>query len=276
MFEEVFNNEDLEEEYLEEYDNIAEMYEEVFSPEVVKRGEEYYYDGLVQDVVKLGDLFIADVEGSEDYTVHVHVLDNNIEMSCTCPCEFECKHEYATLLAIENGKYEEKELKPFVDQEKISVEEIIRKIPAETLKKYILSDVGKDNVAFNICELEKTFNEYFPKQSYDYYYNNLYNSYLLRDSFYELYDSYYEDIRKNIDSACYEEAFNIIKAIVEVSHDLELDIIEDMPELGMYLRISYRKADKEVKKVIEKYVMYLIFHQYYNNCYLEDMIININ
>ena len=74
----------------------------------------------------------------------------------------------------------------------------------------------------------------------------------------------------------YEQAFYIIKSIVEATHDLNIDITNDYPELGMYLRISYRKADIEVKKIIEKYVMKLVFNQYYDNCYLEDMISNMN
>ena len=125
-------------------------------------------------------------------------------------------------------------------------------------------------------DLERTFTEYVPKQEYDFYYNNLYNSFLLRDEPFELYDSYYDEIRKYIDSYDYIQAFNIIKSIIEVSHDLDVDIVSDLPELGMYFRISYRKASKEDKKIMEKYIMSLILNQYYNNLYLEDMINHLN
>ncbi|MBR6948717.1 MAG: hypothetical protein IKH54_00850 [Bacilli bacterium] len=271
MFDEVFekNEDDL-------LNNIACDNACYFSDEIISRGEKYYDEGRVSKVTKLGNVFVASVSGSDDYTVRVVANDSETLMSCDCPYEDNCKHEYATLLAIENNDYEEKELRPYVPAKRLSEEDLIKKIPAEALKKYILSDRGLANTDFDMDDLEKTFIEYVPKQEYDYYYNNLYNSYLLKDEFFELYDSYYDEIRLFIDSTDYLQAFNVIKAIIEVSHDLDIDIVPDLPELGMYLRIAYRKASKEIKKEIEKYVMSLIFHQYYNNCYLEDMIVHMN
>lgn len=272
MFEEVFEKEDYT-----DYASIADNNKDYFSGSIIARGEEYYEDGRVVNVSLVGNMFVADVHGnSDDYLVRVINDEDETLMSCDCPYEDNCKHEYATLLAIQNGDYVEEELKPYVAENRMSEEELIKKIPAEALKKYLLSDSGLANTKFNLDDLEKTFVEYVPKQDYDYYYNNLYNSFLLRDSAYELYLSYYDEIRKYIDNEDYLQAFNIIKAIIEVTHDLDIDIVSDYPELGMYLRISYRKADDEIKKYIEKYIMYLVLHQYYSNCYLEDMIVHIN
>lgn len=272
MFEEDFDNE----EKFNNYSSLADENRIYFSDNIISRGQKYYDTGKVVEVTKLGNVFVASVCGSDDYTVRVIVDEDETLMSCDCPYEDNCKHEYATLLAIQNGDYSEDELKPYVAENRMTVEELIKKIPAEALKKYILSDSGLANTCFDIDDLERTFVEYVPKQEYDYYYNNLYNSYLLKDDIFELYDSYYDEIRKYIDCEDYEQAFIIIKAILEAMHDLDVDIVGDYPELGMYLRISYRKADTEVKKLIEKYIMYLVFHQYYGNCYLEDMIIHIN
>lgn len=271
MFDEVFEKEDYT-----DYSSIADQNRDYFSDSVISRGEDYYESGKVENVSLVGNVFVADVCGNDDYTVRVIVDDEETLMSCDCPYEDNCKHEYATLLAIQNGDYTEEELKPFVAENRMTVEELIKKIPAEALKKYLLSDNGIANTNFNLDDLEKTFVEYVPKQDYNYYYNNLYNSFLLRDEEYELYCSYYDEIRKYIDSEDYLQSFSIIKAILEVTHDLNIDIISDYPELGMYLRISYRKADTEIKKIIEKYIMSLVFHQYYGNCYLEDMIVHIN
>ena len=77
-------------------------------------------------------------------------------MSCDCPYEDNCKHEYATLLAIQNGDYIEEELKPFVAENRMTEEELIKKIPSEALKKYLLSDSGLANTRFNLDDLEKT------------------------------------------------------------------------------------------------------------------------
>lgn len=271
MFEEVFNEEE------NEFVNIADENRCYFDDQIIARGEKYYEDGKVGNVKKLGNVFVSDIYGSDKYTVRIMVdEEDEIYMSCDCPYEDHCKHEYATLLAIQNGDYEEKELKPYIVEKSLRLDELIRKIPAEALKKYILSDNGMKNTCFDMDDLEKTFMDYVPKQEYNYYYNNLYNSCLLRDDEASLYDSYFDKIRDYIDAADYEQAFYIIKSLIEVTHDLDIDIVSDYPELGMYLRISYRKADKEVKKIIEKYIMSLIFDHYYNNCYLEDMIININ
>ena len=271
MFDEVFEkNDDII------LNNIASDNACYFSDEIISRGEKYYDEGRVTKVNKLGNVFVASVSGCDDYTVRVVANEEETLMSCDCPYEDNCKHEYATLLAIENNDYEEKELKSYVPAKKLSEEDLIKKIPAEALKKYILSDKGLANTDFDMDDLEKTFIEYVPKQEYDYYYNNLYNCYLLKDEFFELYDSYYDEIRTYIDASDYLQAFNVIKSIIEVSHDLDIDIVPDLPELGMYFRIAYRKASKEIKKEIEKYVMSLIFHQYYNNCYLEDMIVHMN
>ncbi len=270
MFEEVFDEEK------DDFSTIATDNSSYFNQKIIDRGEECYYSGGVTNVTRLGNIFVADVVGSDDYTVRVSISDDEILMSCDCPYEDNCKHEYATLLAIQNAEYNEKELKDFVPENKLKLDELIRKIPAEALKKYILSDHGLASISFDMNDLEKTFAEYVPKQEYNYYYNNLYNSYLLRDDFLNLYYSYFDEIKKFIDTNDYEQGFNIIKAVIEVTHDLDIDIISDYPELGMYLRICYRKASKEVKKIIEKYIMSLIFNQYYNNCYLEDMIVHIN
>lgn len=272
MFDEVFDDE--REEY--DYSTVAEDNINSFSNVVVSRGEEYYEDGKVSEVTKLGDLFVSEVCGTEDYTVRIVINDEETLMSCDCPYEDNCKHEFATLLAIQNGNYTEEELKPFVKENRLTVEELIKKIPAEALKKYLLSDSGLANTDFDLEDLERTFIELIPKQEYDFYYNSLYNSYLLKDDVFNLYDSYYDEIRKYIDAEDYEQAFFIIKAILEVTHDLDLDIVSDYPELGMYLRITYRKSDNQIKKHIEKYIMYLVLHQYYGNCYLEDMIVHIN
>ena len=267
MFQGVFKSEEPIEELWNEYDKY-------FDETIIERGEAYYQDGRVIHCTKLGDLYVAKVEGSEDYTVRIQQNGNELDMSCDCPYEGNCKHEYAVLLAIDNEEYDIKELKPYIARNDIEVKDLIKKIPAEELKKYMVDNT--DGYYFDIESLEKEFIKYVPKQEYDYYYNNLYNKFLLEDDPWDEYDKYIDSLRRLLDSGNYEEAYYIIKTIIEVSHDLDLDIIYDYPELGMYLRIVYRKSNKSFKKVIEKYIMTLIFARYYDNCFLEDMIVHIN
>lgn len=267
MFEGVFSTDEPIEELWNEYDKY-------FDEITIDRGEAYYQDGRVTHCTKLGDLYVAKVEGNEDYTVRINAEGNELAMSCNCPVEGNCKHEYATLLAIDNEDYDIKELKPYIARRDIEVKDLLKKIPADELKKYMVNHPS-DSV-LDMDSLEKEFTKYIPKQEYDYYYNNLYNRFLLEDDAWEEYDHYIDSLRRLLECSNYEEAYYIIKTIIEISHDLDLDIVYDYPELGMYLRIVYRKSEKSFKKVIEKYIMDLIFHQYYDNCFLEDMIVHIN
>ncbi|MBQ8131910.1 MAG: hypothetical protein IJ193_05410 [Bacilli bacterium] len=267
MFEGVFHSGEPIEELWNEYDKY-------FSDVIIDRGEAYYQDGRVTSCTKLGDLYVANVRGSVDYTVRIQQDGDELVMSCSCPYDGNCKHEYATLLAIDNEDYDIKELKPYIARNDIEVKDLMKKIPADELKKYMINH--SDGYVFDMDLLEKEFMKYMPKQEYDYYYNNLYNRFLLEDDAWEEYDHYIDSLRRLLECGNYEEAFYIIKSIVEIGHDLDLDIIHDYPTLGMYLRIVYRKSEKSFKKVIEKYIMDLVFHQYYDNCFLEDMIVHIN
>jgi hypothetical protein len=67
------------------------------------RGEKYFLGGRVHNL-RRGDLdgeFLADVQGTELYTVRVVVdHDGVIDESCSCPLEGDCKHVYATFKAL--------------------------------------------------------------------------------------------------------------------------------------------------------------------------------
>ena len=80
----------------------------LFSPLIVSRGKEYYQDRMIFNCVKNGDTYIGYVQGSnpkDEYKVSIKLDENdNIKsMSCTCPYESNCKHEYATILYIRNN-----------------------------------------------------------------------------------------------------------------------------------------------------------------------------
>ncbi len=259
------------------YESIVDDNQCLFDEVAVTNGQQCYDDHCVKEVLKLDNVFVADVLADDLYTVRVFDDDETgLIFSCNCGCDGNCAHEYAVLLAIQNGRYVDEQLRPYVDKITVSLHELIGKIPADQLKKYLQSVDCDDCLCIDKEQLENAFIQYVPKQSYDYYYNNFYNHYLLKEDICTIYNDYFSEIKKYVDCKDYEQAFYIIKSIVEVTHDLNIDITNDYPELGMYLRISYRKADIEVKKIIEKYVMKLVFNQYYDNCYLEDMISNMN
>lgn len=72
-------------------------------PQSYDRGETYYEQGAVIDVVQRGDALRADVEGSQYEPYHVRIeLDDTgvVETECSCPYDYGgiCKHRVAVLL----------------------------------------------------------------------------------------------------------------------------------------------------------------------------------
>lgn len=79
----------------------------LFNDTIIERGKEYYKEKRVNYLEKINDKYIAVVSGNDDYVVIIDYDDEaqKIVISCNCPCEFNCKHIYAVLLAIRNKKF---------------------------------------------------------------------------------------------------------------------------------------------------------------------------
>lgn len=181
------------------------------------------------------------------------------------------------LLAIKNNEYNKTELKPFIKKNEYTIQRLIELIPAEELKKYMLSEEGKDYVCFEIEHFENHFTNYLPRQTYEFYYNNLYNS-LLLDGYKE--NTYINTARSLINSGEYKEAFYAIKSIIEAANDTKVlnkwnDLIDNFPTIGMILRIIYRKSDNNVKVEIDEWLEKLKNNNYYDSLYLEDIVLTI-
>ena len=58
---------------------------------------------------------------------------------------------------------------------------------------------------------------------------------------------------------------------MEINNENVLDLIL---KLGVYLRIVYRKTDEELKKEINLWFKVLKKNNYYNNVYIEDLVLN--
>src|SRR5438105_1467214 len=74
------------------------------SADSFQRGQQYYQQGAVWDLVQRGNVLQAEVAGSEPepYVISVTLAEDGIaEASCTCPYDWGgwCKHIVATLLA---------------------------------------------------------------------------------------------------------------------------------------------------------------------------------
>ena len=270
-------SEDEEDDDLEiKEEDILSMVEDDFDYGIRTRGEDYFESGKVLKCIKNGYNYIATVEGShkENYTVTVSPDYGHVNYGCTCPYEYPCKHEYAVFLAIDNKKYTDARLLPEVEEKIPDIKEIIEKISSSELKEYLVNH-GLD---IDIVDFKNHFRKYLPKQKYEFYYNNLFNSLLLNKEVEKNTEVYLDRIKQYIDSHDFIEGFKIIKSIIEAYKDSdEINInnyfIDILPKLGMFLRVIYRSSDKLTKDSIKKYVLDLKKNNYYNNLYLEDIIV---
>ena len=101
---------------------IIDKYLDDFKSQIKYRGKAYYDNGDVFLIIKNKNNFIAKVYGSSKYEINITIYpeDKLLSYTCTCPCDFPCKHEYAVFLAIKNHEYIEKDLKPFINKQEIT------------------------------------------------------------------------------------------------------------------------------------------------------------
>ena len=78
----------------------------VFNDKVIVEGKKYYGEKRVRFIEKINNSYYATIDGNNKnlYTVIVDydAKTKTIRMGCNCPCEFFCKHMYATILSIRN------------------------------------------------------------------------------------------------------------------------------------------------------------------------------
>ena len=268
--------------YCEEEDLLNEV-QDNFSYQIKERGKDYYYSGNIVSCSKNNNKYYAKVSGTSDkpYIVKVEIKKDGVEYDCTCPYDFPCKHEYAVLMAITNKEYLNVELKPELKEKKDTLQNILKKIPAEEIKKYLLSSKGVNYVCFEMKSFEDYFKKYYPNQTYEYYYNNLFNALVVDVNYENMIDSYINKIRQYVSNQEFLESFKILKSIINAYNDtnkLNFDdyIINQFPNLGMLLRIIYRKCDFSLRKDIKNWTLELESKNYYNNLYLEDIVIMMN
>lgn len=141
----------------------------------------------------------------------------------------------------------------------------------------MLSEEETNYVCFEIKHFENYFTNYLPRQTYEFYYNDLYNS-LLLDEYKEI--TYINVGKSLINGGKYKESFYAIKAIIEAANDTKVlnkwnDLIDKFPTIGMILRIICRKSDNNVKVEIDEQLENLNNNDYYGNLYLEDVVSTI-
>ena len=279
--EELLFEKNIEETYCDEEDILNEC-EDDFGYQIKERGKYYYESGHIINIYKDGNKYYAKVRGTKDepYIVTVQNNEYEVEYECNCPYEYPCKHEYAVLKAISNKEYNDKKLKQAIKKHTVNIKEIIKLVPPEELKKYIIETIDTNFIHFDQSTFEEYFRNYIPVEDYEYYYNNLYNSLIIGRNEKETISDYLYLINQYIKKLNFEESFKIIKSIIEAYIDTNKinndDNIDYLLKIGIYLRVTYRKCNQNLKEIIKEWIKKLENNNFYNNFYLEDIIIQIN
>ena len=104
-----------------EKDNI----DDIFRKDVIERGKKYYEEGHVTFLEKIDNKYLALVSGNKPYLVLIEQVNEDFTLiRCNCPCEYYCKHEYATLLAIKEKKFNNFYKVRFIGKEETLLEKV--------------------------------------------------------------------------------------------------------------------------------------------------------
>ena len=86
--------------------NIGEIMKDlkkIYGIKIYERGLDYYENGHVLCVLKIGNKLYGEVLGSGVYEVEVDL--ENLNSKCSCPYGINCKHGVAVILGYKNGNY---------------------------------------------------------------------------------------------------------------------------------------------------------------------------
>lgn len=135
-------------------------FENSISEVVLKRGQNYYADGVVTDLQDMENgQWFAIVEGNYDYEVDIRLGKNDEILGYTCNCPFEgeiCKHVVAVLYRIKDEKKEKLPGKRSTG--KIKWKNVIGTVPENELRDFLTVYAAKNKNFRNRLMLH--FSEY--------------------------------------------------------------------------------------------------------------------
>ena len=125
-------------------------FENQVNPTILKRGRDYFKNGLVGELDQDDNNWTAEVYGSEDYLVEI-TLDAKGEISeyfCDCPFDGDlCKHVVATCYAIREEmakRPKTKSAKATDKPKKTTFEDLLEKISLDEYKNFIRNHARQD------------------------------------------------------------------------------------------------------------------------------------
>ena len=173
-------------------------FETAIDKTILQRGVDYYKTGAVESLVFEGDAWVAEVLGSEYYTVTVELNDSGdiVSSDCDCPYDFgiHCKHQAAVFFALR------KELENPANKAKSapapSLEVVLEKQDKAALVKVLLEYAKQDrhtkqDLLLRFADKSKDMTEYARKTI------KTSIERVMRRGFIE-----YDDVEKAVEGAC--------------------------------------------------------------------------
>lgn len=226
-------------------------WEKLFAPHILARGHDYFCDDAVKNIEVSGDFIRASVIGTEKYEVEISLINGEVsEMYCSCPYAEDgcnCKHMAAVLYEWSSGVQDETvteadntELfgsaytQEGYKKKKKAVKKLLAAADRETLASF-LADIlmGNEKLLvrfYNIVNGKATKEDVkrYMKQV-----NAVVNRHLGRDQFINYYEAdnfiseleefLDEDIRRMIDNADYQCAFELLNYIFTTISNVDID-----------------------------------------------------
>ncbi|GAB4185307.1 MAG: hypothetical protein Fur004_03170 [Thermoflexibacter sp.] len=124
-------------------------FEETVDRKILNRGRQYFLSQYVVHLEEIADNhWQAEVEGTEVYTVDVHLKGREItKYSCNCPYDgLTCKHVVSVFLALRKDVKKIKEKTKPKKGKKLTMQELLSKISTKELQDFILhyASLNKD------------------------------------------------------------------------------------------------------------------------------------
>ena len=89
------------------FDLFKDNIDSIFTPQIVLKGKKYFSTNKILFLEEINNKYFSVVNGTHKYVVIIKYDDEEkiIQLYCSCPCEFYCKHIYAVLLGIRNKAF---------------------------------------------------------------------------------------------------------------------------------------------------------------------------
>lgn len=132
---------------------ILKNFEHHFDSQRLKDGKEYFKMGLVRNVMINDSLISAIVRGNSAYRVKLDLKKQFF--SCTCPCDFNCKHEAALFYYLRDNNVDNSSqiLSILNTKSKKELIEIIQKLATSNPQVLTMLNPNNQNVEKQIKQL---------------------------------------------------------------------------------------------------------------------------